>query len=162
MGLGHVVHEVAADEATAARDDDVVGPERVGHLRPPILRYSTRYLLKRLVAQAVGPIAPSEINALSLYLTRFSLRPVSGISSRTDISPFALIRLSTYSLPLFAAVPETSSGDSLYRMTLKLSSRGQNSDAGSPSSCRSQSPLECQSHSPRQESPPNPEVGQAT
>lgn len=32
VGLRHVAHEVTADEAAAARHDDVVGLERVGHL----------------------------------------------------------------------------------------------------------------------------------
>ena len=32
MGLRRVAAKVAADDAVAARDDDVVGLERVGHL----------------------------------------------------------------------------------------------------------------------------------
>lgn len=36
--VDHVVHEVAADEAAAARDDDVVGFEDIGHGVPPSTR----------------------------------------------------------------------------------------------------------------------------
>lgn len=58
--------------------------------------------LKRLVAPTVGSITPAEINALSLYLTWLTLRPVSDTSSRTDISPFDPSKPSTHPSPFFA------------------------------------------------------------
>ena len=75
-------------------------PPSRGATRPRWPR--TNCLLKRLVAQTVGSITPAEINALSLYLTWLTLRPVSDTSSRTDISPFDLSKLSTHPSSFFA------------------------------------------------------------
>ena len=62
----------------------------------------TSCLLKRLVAPTVGSITPAEINALRLYLTWLTLRPISDTSSRTDISPFDLSKPSTHPSSFFA------------------------------------------------------------
>lgn len=75
-------------------------PPSRGTTRPRWPR--TNYLLKRLVVPMVGSITPAEINALSLYLTWLTLRPVSDTSSRTDISPFDLSKLSTHPSSFFA------------------------------------------------------------
>ena len=46
----HVVHEVAADEAAAARDDDVLGIEHFGHGQSP--SYTSKTTALKMLAQA--------------------------------------------------------------------------------------------------------------